>query len=63
MCEHPSDVISDREVGIMTILCEECIRKVESLPGRLFDHDMEEYGFCQECIKAIEKEMKQFWDN
>ena len=62
MCEHPSDVRVDREAGIMAVLCNECIKKVESMPGRLFDRDMEEYGFCRSCTKAIEKEIEEFWD-
>ena len=60
ICEHPSDVRADRQAGILAVLDNECIKKVASLASRLFRHDMEEYGFCKRCVKAIEKEIKDF---
>jgi hypothetical protein len=58
MCLTGADIRSEEESLVWDILCQECSDKAERLLGerralRLFDIPMEDYAFCQECVRMI----------
>lgn len=64
MCITSEDIRSQEESLVWDILCNECIAKAEKLLDerkalRLFDIDIEEYGFCHECTADIDNAFHQ----
>ena len=64
MCITSEDVRSQEESTVWDILCQECVAKAEKLlderkAHRLFDVEMEEYGFCPKCTAEINDELDQ----
>jgi len=58
MCVTSEDIRSQEEAMVWGILCHECNVKAGRLLDerkalRLFDIDMEEYGFCPKCTADI----------
>ena len=58
MCITSEDIRSQEEALIWDIICDECQAKAVKLlkkrkACRLFDIDMEEYGFCPRCTAEI----------
>ena len=64
MCITSEDIRSQEEDLTWDILCHECRVKAEKLLDerkacRLFDIDMEEYGFCPRCTAEIDETFHQ----
>lgn len=58
MCITSSEIRSYEEERILSLLCESCYKKVELKCGNeydLFDFEISEYSFCNECSKAIDE--------
>ncbi len=58
MCITSEDIRSQEEDMVWDILCHACVAKAEKLLDerkalRLFDIEMDEYGFCSECAAQI----------
>jgi hypothetical protein len=58
MCITSEDIRSEEEAMVWDILCHECNAKAGTLLDerkvlRLFDVDIEEYGFCSKCTGEI----------
>ena len=60
MCMIASDVRTEEEIHFRSLLCDNCVEKVEEKlkeGGTLFDYRPDEYGFCSECNKKIDEDI------
>ena len=59
MCITAADIRAEEEASFWEALCEKCqdkvLRKTQGTDKSLFSFSPEEYGFCQECLKAIKE--------
>ena len=59
MCITPADMRMEEEMAFLDVLCEKCLAKVDhKLQGTdktLFDFTPDEYGFCPQCSKAVDR--------
>jgi len=55
----PADIRLEEEMAFLNVLCEKCLakvdRKLQDTGKTLFDFTPNEYGFCPQCSKAVDR--------